>query len=1048
MRLAFCLFTALMLLSSTATAQLEFGNIQVIQNDPNNDTTSVDVSIPAGQSTPNFSVPAGSNRGDYNVQVGPDDTGNADLGLFITTIRENGRDNTLAPNMGGPGLSYATSAIQSRGDDGSYFIPVHATSGGAAASGSEFNMDVAAAFFPFADGWVAGHATNNSNNGTLVNLNGSPGLTLDNGPYNAGTQQFRNFDRGISELILPEVDSRSAGVLLVTGGKNEDNYALTRSDSDGSFTVFVKDNGSNGNSYENDPVAFAFVPYDTPGVTAGRISIGGDGANGVGVWNKSGDFTLRGEGDGQVRLSIPGQNPNSGTLLISPEGGGNLNVDNIVSYQADGNDWVIQTRDLPGAGLQELSFGEPAVSFAFTPFDAAPTAPGTLRTPLDIQGSVIGGNVEVTEFNGGNGNDAQMATFADDQSTMDRGTVNVSNRGDNGIAFDGKRLGVDTGVLLATSSEDFRDNSATGGVSGRTVAAVHENAINGYVVSTAGFDGSNPGEINSNFAVAHFGYEQGWAAQAGVRTGDGTTEISTINGADSRTDGVLFVGAFGNDDNFATAGVKADGSGWDIQVRDNSGGIEGGNDNGGNGGNRYSYVYVPYGTEGFVGGSTDPNGTVINSQGGFTLTKEGVGQYRLSVPGATPNNAMLLLSANHTGFSADNGLNYEADGDDFIIRGFDGNPGAASPQDTGFNFGVVEFNSLGDPAGPRAIATPRVVAANFDITELNGDNSGIGVSFIPTTAGESTGADWEITGGNRGDYHLSREGERIRRYEGVVLTTVRENFRDNSATGGLSGVALSAPNTQFSDSWEVSTHPVDGSNPSPNEINVNFGAVLIPYGSGFQVGQNFASGSQDTLLIDGFNTLTDGVLIGNGGNNDDNFITAQALPGGDGFTILLNDNSGNPEGGNDMYNYAFLPYLSENLVAGHISADGSILSGTGMFSIVKEATDGLYRLSIDGVTPDDGVLLLTGHSLFDNASADNTLTFMADGNDFLIQGWDANSGAAAIEDTEFQFAFISFTADLQLPQGVATDPIPEPVTLVLFGAGCLGLIARRRRSVA
>jgi hypothetical protein len=76
-------------------------------------------------------------------------------------------------------------------------------------------------------------------------------------------------------------------------------------------------------------------------------------------------------------LTIPGQTDSTGTLIISPEGGANLNVDNIVSYEWDATNsrWIIESRDLPGPppGLQDGgSATEDMFSFAF--FQAPPTA--------------------------------------------------------------------------------------------------------------------------------------------------------------------------------------------------------------------------------------------------------------------------------------------------------------------------------------------------------------------------------------------------------------------------------------------------------------------------------------------------------------------------------------------------------------------------------------------------------------------------------------------------------------------------------------------------
>ena len=84
-------------------------------------------------------------------------------------------------------------------------------------------------------------------------------------------------------------------------------------------------------------------------------------------------FTVTNIGTGRWELKIPGHTPASGVLIISAEGGGNQNGDNIVSYQANanGDGWVIQSRDTPDNGLQTPvgASGEPeaVASFVFIP---------------------------------------------------------------------------------------------------------------------------------------------------------------------------------------------------------------------------------------------------------------------------------------------------------------------------------------------------------------------------------------------------------------------------------------------------------------------------------------------------------------------------------------------------------------------------------------------------------------------------------------------------------------------------------------------------------
>jgi hypothetical protein len=87
---------------------------------------------------------------------------------------------------------------------------------------------------------------------------------------------------------------------------------------------------------------------------------------------------------GQYYLEIDGYVPSDGVLIVSPEGGVSNNADNIVTYQAAGNGWIIESRDLPQnpPTLQDNG-AEPTFSFVFIPFAPKPVGPqGTLAAAL------------------------------------------------------------------------------------------------------------------------------------------------------------------------------------------------------------------------------------------------------------------------------------------------------------------------------------------------------------------------------------------------------------------------------------------------------------------------------------------------------------------------------------------------------------------------------------------------------------------------------------------------------------------------------------------
>ena len=329
-------------------------NIKVVQHDISNTVDSVTVTTTL--SVNSFLIRPGSNRGDYNAQIGLGFSDDQETGVLMTCAAENGRDNIEATY---PGTNYCTTAVdysRTGGSAGAYYIPVFN-----APAGAEYNINVAAAFFPY-DKWLGGLARNlaDSNNAPNDLFTGSPGLVL-------GTH-FVDNGAGVSTINLTNfgVDSRTSGVLLVTHGKNEDNYALSQVNSNnGTWTVYIKDNGTDGSAHEQDAVAFVYIPRTNTMVISGRFR--GDGTRLL-FSGATPAYNITNVSTGTWRLTIPGHNPNTGVLIISAEGGLSVNQDNIVSYEPDGDGWIIQSRDLPGNGLQTPGGGaEPVASFAFIP---------------------------------------------------------------------------------------------------------------------------------------------------------------------------------------------------------------------------------------------------------------------------------------------------------------------------------------------------------------------------------------------------------------------------------------------------------------------------------------------------------------------------------------------------------------------------------------------------------------------------------------------------------------------------------------------------------
>jgi len=344
-------------------------NLDVVQNDTGNTVNSVTVIAPL--SINDLRVRPGSNRGDYNVQVGDVVSDDSLGGVMLVSISQNGRDNgELADEQ----KQYAAPAFDGS-TNGMWCVlqQIYTTSG-------EMNINCSVAYFRTND-WLCGwlRNTNGNNGGSNTIYTAFPGAVmagkLVNGStpvtsYNVGTVKSGEFR---VSLFSKGYDSRTnPGVMLVNHAKNEGNYASCATNSDGTWEVYVKDNNANGTSLEQDPFAFVFVPRSNTNVVSGKFGLDATGTNAV-IMVSSGltpSFTVSNMSVGRYRLSIPGGSPEAGVLTISSEGGKTFNYDNTVSYEKDGDGWIIEHRDVGPAGTfppLEACTNEPVCSFVYIP---------------------------------------------------------------------------------------------------------------------------------------------------------------------------------------------------------------------------------------------------------------------------------------------------------------------------------------------------------------------------------------------------------------------------------------------------------------------------------------------------------------------------------------------------------------------------------------------------------------------------------------------------------------------------------------------------------
>ena len=336
-----------------------------------------------------FRIRSTANRGDYDVQIGESLSDDVAGGVLITSVAEHKRDQgtttqtkTLAADQSvvpayDAGDHVATAHIEGQAG-GSYFIPVALTEpNSVSTSVGEYNMNVAAGWFPY-DKYIGAYIRNSGNtNGGALNLivGGTQGLTLGTHFIDSGS------GRAIVDLRTLGINSQTDGVLLVVGAKNEDNYALSQPATNGTWNLVSKDNGTDTTSTEQDPFAWVYIPKTNNILVSGRFA--GDGTIQLASGGATPNFTVSVLEEGRFELKIPGYGPRKGVLLISPEGGGTLNRDNIVTYDANpaGDGWIIESRDLPNPTLPPLETPgtEAVASFVFIPG----STPGFVVTPTN-----------------------------------------------------------------------------------------------------------------------------------------------------------------------------------------------------------------------------------------------------------------------------------------------------------------------------------------------------------------------------------------------------------------------------------------------------------------------------------------------------------------------------------------------------------------------------------------------------------------------------------------------------------------------------------------
>lgn len=401
----------------------------VTQHSTSTSSTSA-VSLTNALSINNFGVGTGSKRGLYYVQIGTD-TNNVQNGILISSIDQNGRNNNEGAASAFPGTTYGSSAVAGSagsataapGATGVWSIPVYGNAEPATATNivastnglgvvtyttnytrattsyayTSYNFNFAAGYFPYANGWLGGWLVNSTNGNNLVVTNTAYDTFIGNTNLALGTNVIPWGTGAVTVNLLPFGLSTSNAIMIAAGGKAEENFADSKPNPDGTWTVTCRDDQSGGS--EDDPVAFVCIPMTNTMVVAGRFSANLNAANTqCNVELGNAPFSATHIGTGTYFLTIPGVNPNNGVLIIAGDEDGPNNGDNLVSYAVTNGGWVVQTRDTGDdqtPNLQNFTQGDTIINFVFIP---APT-PGVEVTPTNgLATSQNGGTVSFAAY--------------------------------------------------------------------------------------------------------------------------------------------------------------------------------------------------------------------------------------------------------------------------------------------------------------------------------------------------------------------------------------------------------------------------------------------------------------------------------------------------------------------------------------------------------------------------------------------------------------------------------------------------------------------------
>lgn len=297
------------------------------------------------------------NRGDYQVTVNSNAV-TYTQGIMLASLAQHERsDFTVSPGV------YRRASVEVGRNpfgDGNLSLSIMEAGSAPVAAMNEVNFNTSIAWFPFATGFRGAH------------VNGTTGA-LPSGGFNGVAPSMVTRTAAGRYTVNLGVNSQTDGMLFTIGNNNENVVVQTGPAANGSsWDIRVAANSVNHAATGSDKDwSFLYLPYQTPGLIGGYY----DGLTNTNL-HAEGNFNMTRTATGQYQLTVPGQTPETGMLIMSvayeaTASGVTAPDDNVLTYSTGlGGSFTINSFDLPTLNFQDTKFVWAFVNFSdpITPY--------------------------------------------------------------------------------------------------------------------------------------------------------------------------------------------------------------------------------------------------------------------------------------------------------------------------------------------------------------------------------------------------------------------------------------------------------------------------------------------------------------------------------------------------------------------------------------------------------------------------------------------------------------------------------------------------------